>query len=156
MKIIKKSKSKNAKLIILVLLVLFCIYNLFWYFGEYKIYNDLQKDFPEIESSGVKIYTDTDNIQYSVSVPNYLLWNGNLAIAEENVQYALIIWLKPFNQGTKQGIMFNGYNNISTQIMLKNSTTAEDYNDQALVNENQEVISALFDKANSMWLLGLE
>ena len=34
-----------------------------------------------------------------MSVPDYLLWNGNLAIAESDVRYALIIWIKPFHQG---------------------------------------------------------
>ena len=36
------------------MVILFCCYNLFWYFGSYKPYNEFQKDFPEIEESGVK------------------------------------------------------------------------------------------------------
>ena len=92
--------KKKIKYIGIVLVILFCCYNLFWYFGSYKPYNEFQKDFPEIEESGVKIYTDKDGFQYSVSVPDYLLWNGNLAIAESDVRYALIIWIKPFHQGT--------------------------------------------------------
>ena len=83
--------KKKIKYIGIVLVILFCCYNLFWYFGSYKPYNEFQKDFPEIEESGVKIYTDKDGFQYSVSVPDYLLWNGNLAIAESDVRYALII-----------------------------------------------------------------
>lgn len=46
--------KKKIKYIGIVLVILFCCYNLFWYFGSYKPYNEFQKDFPEIEESGVK------------------------------------------------------------------------------------------------------
>ena len=55
--------KKKIKYIGIVLVILFCCYNLFWYFGSYKPYNEFQKDFPEIEESGVKIYTDKDGFQ---------------------------------------------------------------------------------------------
>lgn len=113
--------EEKIKYIGIVLVILFCCYNLFWYFGSYKPYNEFQKDFPEIEESGVKIYTDKDGFQYSVSVPDYLLWNGNLAIAESDVRYALIIWIKPFHQGISQGVLFNDYKDLNTQIMLSSS-----------------------------------
>lgn len=131
-------------------------YNLIWYFGAYKPYNDLQDNFPEIEESGMKIYVDKDDFQYSVAVPDYLLWNGNLAVTEQDIQYALIVWIKPFKSGFNQGILFNGYNNLNTQIMLKNNSTAEIEEDQAVVDENNTVISMLFNKANEVWMLGLE
>ena len=100
--------------------------------------------------------TDKDDFQYSVSVPDYLLWNGNLAITEQDIQYALIIWMKPFRSGFSQGVLFNGYNNLNVQIMLKNSSTAESEEDQPIVDENDTVISMLFNKANQVWMLGLE
>lgn len=148
--------KKKIIYIIIIWATMFCCYNLFWYFGEYKPYKDLQNDFPEIENSGVKIYTDEDNYQYSVSVPDYLLWNGNLAVAEADVQYALIIWMHPFKKGFSQGIMFNGYNDLNTQIMLKDSDTAEEQEDQLIVEENSMIISMLFEKANNIWMLGLD
>ena len=100
--------------------------------------------------------TDKDDFQYSVSVPDYLLWNGNLAITEQDIQYALIIWMKPFRSGFSQGVLFNGYNNLNVQIMLKNSSTAESEEDQPIVDEKDTVISMLFNKANQVWMLGLE
>lgn len=136
--------------------LLFGCYNLIWYLGSYKPYDDLQKDFPEIEESGSKIYVDEDDLQYSVSVPKYLLWNGNLAISEPNVQYALIIWLDPFGNGTAQGILFNNYHDLNTQIMLKNSNEAETTEDQSVVDRNRELISTLFEKANEIWHLELK
>ena len=128
--------KKKIKYIGIVLVILFCCYNLFWYFGSYKPYNEFQKDFPEIEESGVKIYTDKDGFQYSVSVPDYLLWNGNLAIAESDVRYALIIWIKPFHQGS--------------------SKKAEDQEDQWIVDENSTILTTIFEKANKVWNLGLK
>lgn len=142
--------------IMLVLLVLFGCYNLLWYFGSYRPYNELQNGFPEIAESGVRIYADEDDFQYSVSVPEYLLWNGNLAVTEQNIQYALIVWMKPFRSGYNQGVLFNEYNNLSVQMMLKNRSTAEAAEDQPVVDENSAVISMLFDKANNVWKLGLE
>ena len=47
--------KKKIKYIGIVLVILFCCYNLFWYFGSYKPYNEFQKDFPEIEESGVNV-----------------------------------------------------------------------------------------------------
>ena len=49
------------KLIVHVMIavtILFGCYNLIWYFGAYKPYDELQDNFPEIEESGVKIYAD--------------------------------------------------------------------------------------------------
>lgn len=157
---VKEDRSISLKqrmiFFICVLLILFGCYNLIWYLGEYKPYYELQKEFPEIEKSGVKIYTDEDYFQYSVSVPDYLLWNGNLAITEREIQYGLIIWIRPFQKGYSKGILFNDYKDLNTQIMLKNSTTAEEQEDQSIVNQNGEIISMLFDKANRIWMLELE
>ena len=94
--------------------------------------------------------------QYSVSVPDYLLWNGNLAIAESDVRYALIIWIKPFHQGISQGVLFNDYKDLNTQIMLSSSKKAEDQEDQWIVDENSTILTTIFEKANKVWNLGLK
>ena len=148
--------KKKIIFIIAIVVILFGCYNLIWYFGVYRPYNELQIKFPEIEESGKYIYTDEEGFQYSVAVPNYLLWNGNLAIAKSDVQYALIVWLKPFQRGTKQGVIFSGYDDLNTQIMLKNSRKAEDQEDQSIVEKNSSIISMLFHKANKVWNLELE
>ena len=104
----------------------------------------------------IKIYTDKDGFQYSVSVPDYLLWNGNLVIAESDVRYALIIWIKPFHQGISQGVLFNDYKDLNTQIMLSSSKKAEDQEDQWIVDENSTILTTIFEKANKVWNLGLK
>lgn len=148
--------KKKIRYIGIGLFIIFCCYNVFWYFESYRPYKKFQKDFPEIEESGVKIYTDKDGFQYSVSAPDYLLWNGNLAIAESDVQYALIIWIKPFRQGSSQGVLFNDYNNLNTQIMLSSSSKAEAPEDQWIVDENSTILTSMFEKANKVWNLGLK
>lgn len=148
--------KKKIRYIGIVLFIIFCCYNVFWYFESYRPYQEFQKDFPEIEESGVKIYTDKDGFQYSVSAPDYLLWNGNLAIAESDVQYALIIWIKPFRQRSSQGVLFNDYNNLNTQIMLSSSSEADDPEDQWIVDENSTILTSMFEKANKVWNLGLK
>ena len=40
------------------------------------------------------------------------------AIAESDVRYALIIWIKPFHPGISQGVLFKDYKDLNTQIML--------------------------------------
>ena len=147
--------KKKIKYIGIVLVILFCCYNLFWYFGSYKPYNEFQKDFPEIEESGVKIYTDKDGFQYSVSVPDYLLWNGNLAIAESDVRYALIIWIKPFHQGISQGVLFNDYKDLNTQIMLSSSKKLKIKKINGLLMKIT-ILTTIFEKANKVWNLGLK
>lgn len=102
------------------------------------------------------IYEDGEDFWYSVFVPGYLRWNGNLAITEPEFQYALIIWMKPFGSGYSSGIIFNGYNNLNIQIMLKNSFAAMEEEDQPVVDENDTVISMLFQKANEVWKLESE
>jgi hypothetical protein len=92
----------------------------------------------------------------SIPVPDYLLWNGNLAIAESDVRYALIIWIKPFHQGISQGVLFNDYKDLNTQIMLSSSKKAEDQEDQWIVDENSTILTTIFEKANKVWNLGLK
>ena len=82
-----------------------------------------------------------------MSVPDYLLWNGNLAIAESDVRYALIIWIKPFHQGISQGVLFNDYKDLNTQIMLSSSKKAD---------ENSTILITIFEKANKVWNLGVK
>ena len=87
-----------------------------------------------------------------ISTPDsilYLLWNGNLAIAESDVRYALIIWIKPFHQGISQGVLFNDYKDLNTQIMLSSSKKAEDQEDQWIVDENSTILTTIFEKANN-------
>lgn len=148
--------KKKIKITIISVVLVFIIYNLIWYFGSFKVYHDLQKSFPEIQQSGVKVYVDDDKFQYSVAVPGYLSWDGNLAVSEEHMKYSLLIWLKPFGTNAREGVMLNDEAGISTQIDLKNSTTASRQADQKMVHSNEKRIAQLYNKANKVWNLELK
>ena len=138
------------------LLLLFAIYNLVWFFARYNYFAKYEKEFPLVADSGKKIYVDSDGYNYSVAMPRYLSWNGNLSIVEKDFQYALIIWKKPFEDTYKTGILFNGYNGITNQIELTDSKTADYPDCQKIVDENQLLIDQLYDRANTVWNLGLQ
>lgn len=146
-----KAIRNTAIAVLCVLLIAFGIYNAVWYLGAYKPYKAYQSGFPEIEQSKVRVYTDEDDFQYSVTVPKYLSWNGNLAVSEKNVDYALIIWLKPFGNGSEQGVILKSADGTANEIMLKNKTTAADGSQQKDVDENQKIISLLCEKAETVW-----
>ena len=69
---------------------------------------------------------------------------------------SLIIWIKPFHQGISQGVLFNDYKDLNTQIMLSISKKAEDQEDQWIVDENSTILTTIFEKANKVWNLGLK
>ena len=63
---------------------------------------------------------------------------------------------KPFHQGISQGVLFNDYKDLNTQIMLSSSKKAEDQEDQWIVDENSTILTTIFEKANKVWNLGLK
>ena len=75
----------NILVVIKVILLLFVAYNIVWYFFSYKKYSKYEQNFKEIADSGVKIYVDDEEYQYSVKKPGYLMWDGNLAITDNNL-----------------------------------------------------------------------
>lgn len=102
-----------------------------------------------------RIYVDEDGYNYSLKLPTYLSWTGNLAITEENIDYALIIW--PGVLGGEEEIgFFLIHESTEYQIELTNKTTAAYAEYQELVDENAEVIAMLYDKAYDFWGLDLK
>lgn len=85
-------KKGILKYVLIVSCFVFLIYNIIWYFGTYKVFQEYQKSFPEVADSGVKIYVDEENYQYGVRIPSYLCWNGSMAVSEQNANHALVIW----------------------------------------------------------------
>ncbi len=153
----KKQIFPKRKIILIVLLVLlvFIAYNVIWYFGCYRIYQNYQSEMPEVADSGVKIYVDDDGYNYSVKLPAYLSWTGNLAVTEENIDYALIIWPGALGGEAEIGFIVT-YESVQYQIEMKNRTTAVDSGYQEIVDENLEVISLLYDKTADFWKMDLE
>ena len=148
-------KSK-LKYILLIVLVLFIAYNFIWYFGIYKVYSGYEKDFPVIEDSGVKIYVDNDEYQYSVNKPSYLLWDGNLAVAEKDIKHGLIIWLDFGGKRGCEGVILTNNSGEMKQIELIKRDKAKNEVDQDIVDENRDTIDLLYEKAEDIWNLEMD
>lgn len=143
----------NILVVIKVILLLFVAYNIVWYFFSYKKYSKYEQNFKEIADSGVKIYVDDEEYQYSVKKPGYLMWDGNLAITDNNLENSVIIWLDSFGSDITSGVMIMDENNEVMQIEMKDKTTALDKRDQKIVDSYNDEISKLYDKARDIWRL---
>ena len=62
----------------------------------------------------------------------------------------------PLMELINQGVLFNDYKDLNTQIMLSSSKKAEDQEDQWIVDENSTILTTIFEKANKVWNLGLK
>lgn len=143
----------NILVVIKVILLLFVAYNIVWYFFSYKKNSKYEQNFKEIADSGVKIYVDDEEYQYSVKKPGYLMWDGNLAITDNNLENSVIIWLDSFGSDITSGVMIMDENNEVMQIEMKDKTTALDKRDQKIVDSYNDEISKLYDKARDIWRL---
>lgn len=151
--------KKRKKLFIILgvsLLSLAVLYVSFWYFLCAKRYADYQEGFPPAADPKIKLYIDEEGYQYSAKQPSIIEFYSNLAIGSKDDKYIMIIWPDIFDDDKfKYGVMITN-NNESVQIMLKDSTHAEEEANQYIVDENQVEIQKLVDKANNVWDLGLE
>ena len=145
--------KKKISVVIKVILLLFVAYNIVWYLFSYSKYSKYEKDFKEIADSGVKIYVDEEEYQYSVKKPGYLMWDGNLAITDNNLENSVIIWLDSFGSDITSGVMIMDENNEVMQIEMKDKTTALDKRNQKIVDSYNDEISKLYDKARNIWKL---
>ncbi len=149
-------KKGILKYVLIVSCFVFLIYNIIWYFGTYKVFQEYQKSFPEVADSGVKIYVDEENYQYSVKIPSYLCWNGSMAVSEQNANHALIIWRGFGGKKELEGIILTTETGEMVQIELENSSKAVDSENQNMVDENLDLIHMLYEKANNVWGLELK
>lgn len=145
--------KKKISVVIKVILLLFVAYNIVWYLFSYSKYSKYEKDFKEIADSGVKIYVDEEEYQYSVKKPGYLSWVGNLAITDNNLENSVIIWLDSIGSDITSGVMIVDENNEVMQIEMKDKTTALDKRNQKIVDSYNDEISKLYDKARDIWKL---
>lgn len=163
----------NKKKIVISLFVMLLVFiNVIWYVGMFRPYfllqNEMKNNPNYIGSGGI---LDNEGYSYAVHYPTYLYWkDGNLSIsapleAVNNVQvegdktaYAtnggsLIIWLEHFTGDIKEiGLILNA-NNETRYIYLTDSKTAKYEDDQELVDDSQDEINVLFEKAEDAWNL---
>lgn len=147
--IMGKKYEKKIKLAVITLVTLFGVWNLLWYTIVYSKYNNYAASFPK---SRLTSYVITEgNLTYSVKKPNYLRLTGNLGIVDTKEGLGLIIWPK-IKGGYKYGVIVND-GKQQYQITLDSDFTAEDKDQQAIVDKNRIRIDNVIQKANEMWHL---
>ena len=148
--------NKN-KLLVIWGSVVFIIaaYSLVWYIVSYKPYAKYEDGFQEFDKSGKKLYVDGEGYTYSVKKPDYLSWTGNLAIVDMEDKASLIIWPIDNGKNMEVGVIIED-NGVSNQIELKDKKTAVYDDQQELVNQYNEQIEILYNKANEVWGIGID
>ena len=137
-------------------LLVFGIYNIIWFFAAYRVIADMEDEIPEYADSGKHIYIDDEGYIYSVKKPDYLRWTGNVSIVQDDSEIILIIWPGIMGQETEAGVIIMDSDENMVQVKLGNSYTAENSEYQTLVDENQELISDMLEKAGDFWGLEFE
>ncbi|MCR5608392.1 MAG: hypothetical protein K6G26_04955 [Lachnospiraceae bacterium] len=148
--------NKN-KLLVIWGSVVFIIaaYSLVWYIVSYKPYAKYEEGFKEFDKSGKKLYVDNEGYTYSVKKPDYFTWTGNLAIVDMEDKASLIIWPIDNGKNMEVGVIIED-NGVSNQIELKDKKTAVYDDQQELVNQYNEQIEILYNKANEVWGIGID
>lgn len=164
-------KKKRRKIIIAVFAVIFLILNIAWYIGMLRPYLLLKF---EMRNSpyymGKNVMDDEDEYTYGIAYPTYLYWgNGNLSIVSPLVEdnripteegktsysssSSLIIWIEHFTGNIREIGVRLTIDNETREIYLTDSGTARYEEDQPFVDEGQEMINVLFEKAEDAWNL---
>lgn len=157
---------KKKKLLIItigILLLLFGIWNILWtmHYNQYKSYREkTQKNI----IGGQVFYTITkDDYYFSVNMPSYLRFNGNLA-ASKNTEdlkdgISMIVWLKLFSED-KYGVILNDENGYMYQIYMdekgkpiykENESISYINETNALIDSNRDLIDEVYEKWNEVF-----
>lgn len=166
-------KKKRRKIIIAILVVLFLILNIAWYIGmlrPYLLLKNQMKNHPYY--MGDSTIWDEDKYTLAVHYPTYLYWaDGNLSVGsplveEHSIQVeegktalssaksgGMIIWIEHFTGNIREIGVRLTIDNETREIYLTDSGTARYEEDQPFVDEGQEMINVLFEKAEDAWNL---
>lgn len=169
----KNKKSKLVFTMLIIIAALFAILNIVWLIFVQVKYHSYEKAIGYDEERQRYYYKDQDDYVYSVGMPNYLSFTGNLAItpvinidengkATDKERIDLIIWPTVFGKyeygvsiqllddsNTESAVKYTTY-----EIMLdENKKPIENLNEkeQKIFEENQGKIDLIYQKAKAMW-----
>ncbi len=145
------TKGKKVVIVIMSIVAVFLAYNLLWYFLVYGKYDQYIKGMEEFRPHMSYVLNGEDGYIYNVKYPDYLSHTGNLCVATEDDKYALLIWPSLLGEA-EYGIQIADEENDGLYSIMLDSTRKpkEDY-EIAIIEENVEVINALYDKADKQW-----
>jgi hypothetical protein len=145
----KKKKLKISIIVISSILILFGGYNLFWYLSVKSTYDPLAVGFEKAPFSGRIL--DEKDYSYYIKYPDYLSFTGNLCVSTADDSLTLFIWPGIYSQNEYGVQILNPEDQVIYNIMVdKNGHTDKIY-DAPLIEQNKDMIKALFDKANEKW-----
>lgn len=146
-------KEKKTKIIICVMLTVFLAWNFIWAMHYFNL-KSYTENIPS-DGDGGYVTSDTEENSYSVKVPNYLRFNGNLAVIDENSN-SLIIWVSLFDVKTYGvQIYIEGFQTYD-MLLDENGQLLEMGNLEdapEMYNANKEIIDKLYAYANNFWEL---
>lgn len=145
-----KNKKKTIIIGLSIILGIFAIWNILWlvHFNNYKGFIKNIKD----DGSGVYVVGDEDENSYSVKMPNYLMFNGNLAVIDKD-NHALIVWVSLFGKET-YGTRMVRENETYEMILDKDMQLTGDGNRsdaQDVLTEYKSEIAQLYNNAFKFW-----
>lgn len=148
--------SKSKKVIIAVISVLLGIF-LGWNIVWAVHYFNLRSYAENIPSDGDGGYVANDNEEnsYSVKLPEYLQFNGNLALVDNDFN-SLIIWVSPFDNKSYGVQICIDAPDCYDMLLDENGKLLEEGNlddAQDVYNANKETIDKLYENANDFWKL---
>lgn len=144
---------KHKKLLIgtLSITFVFIIYNIFWYFIVHNKYDKFTANMEEIYKN--KTYAiNKGGYDYNVKIPNYLSFVGNLGIADSEHRNVLIIWVNALTNKVEYGVRIQS-DNETYEIMLDSNMKPINNIYLEIVQDNEEIISKLFEKAKQNWTI---
>lgn len=167
----KKSHKKVIIIsIICVIVAAFAALNVLWYlhYSDFMDYRSVMKT--EDVGGEISYVLRQNGYKYSIKVPSYLDFGGNLAIVEQNdtddsgSKPTLLIWPKLFKED-KFGIMLRSKDEYNTtyQIYVDKSGNpiftdddSEEYKEeiQQILLDNKTSVDGLIKAMNDVWNIG--
>lgn len=148
----KINKKKAILIGIATVVSVFSIWNILWliHYNNFKDYIKNIKD----DGNGVYAISDEKENSYSVKMPDYLMFNGNLAIIDKE-NHALIIWLS-LSENKTYGAQISRNNEkyemlLDEKMQLTGDTNLS--NAQEVLDEYKSEITQLYNAAFEFWNL---
>ncbi|MCP3795520.1 MULTISPECIES: hypothetical protein [unclassified Paenibacillus] len=148
----RKLNAKTWMIIGLIIVLLFGVWNAVWFILTNNRYDDFLKAVPKSKFGNHII--KKDGYVYNVKRPDYLSFTGNLGINNPEARETLIIW--PLIDGSYEFGVRLQKDGIIYELSLDEQMQPVDQNDKQtniLIQELKPEITALYEKANSMWKL---
>lgn len=135
----------------IIIIVLFGLLNITWMAHSYYIYFPFTQNVPKHES-GIYVYYDAENnYSYNVKFPDYLSFDGNLGVAD-NEGSNLIIWPSFLGKNYTYEVRIDVKGHEYSMYLDQNMKLIDGDNElKKIYDDNKGLIKELCDRAYSKW-----